>query len=41
MPSAPPVEKMAASIGQMVLREGGKEVAGEDIRLDKEGVTYG
>lgn len=42
MPSAPLPERMRSGIGQMVVREDGKVVAGQDIRLDKqEGATYG
>lgn len=42
MPSAPLPEYLRGSIGQMILREGGKIVAGEDIRVEKEtGASYG
>lgn len=41
MPSAPPPEYLKGAIGQMILREDGKEIGGEDIRLEKEGATYG
>jgi hypothetical protein len=42
MPSAPPTEFSTASRGQILLREDGKTIAGEDIRLEKtEGVSYG
>ncbi len=41
MPSAPPPEFHRASFGQMQLRADGEVVTGQDIRLEKEGVTYG
>lgn len=41
MPSAPPAELMRSSMGHMELRVDGKTVAGEDIRLEKEGASYG
>ena len=42
MPSAQPRELSSASHGQILLRENGKVVGGEDIRLEKqEGVSYG
>lgn len=40
MPAAPEKEHYAASHGQLLLREGGKAVAGEDIRFEKQGATY-
>lgn len=42
MPSAPDPEKLAGTYGQMVLREDGKEVGGEEIKIEADaGVTYG
>jgi hypothetical protein len=41
MPSAPPPELMRASVGRMELRADGQPIAGEDIRLETEGVSYG
>ncbi len=41
MPSAPPKEFHKASYGQVLLREDGKAIGGEDIRLPQEGVSYG
>jgi len=41
MPSAPPTEYMRSSMGHMELRVDGQTVAGEDIRIEKEGATYG
>jgi hypothetical protein len=41
MPSAPPPDYLKGAIGQMILKEAGKVIAGEDIRLEDEGVTYG
>lgn len=40
MPAAPLPEYLKGSVGQMILKEGGKVIAGEDIRVEKEGVTY-
>jgi hypothetical protein len=40
MPSAPPAEFHAASFGRLELRADGKPMAGEDLRIEKEGVTY-
>lgn len=40
MPSSPPVEYHRTSFGHMELRANGEAIAGEDIRLEKEGVTY-
>lgn len=41
MPSAPEPEKMNHAIGEMKLMADGQLVKGEEIRLEKEGVTYG
>jgi len=41
MPSAPPKEYHRASFGHMELRGDGDLIAAEDIRIEKEGVTYG
>lgn len=41
MPSAPPAEYLRSSVGRMELRVDGVSVAGEDIRLEKEGASYG
>lgn len=41
MPSAPPTEFYKPSFGRMVLNADGKPLAEEDIRVEKEGVTYG
>lgn len=41
MPSKPPTEYFKSSHGQMLLRADGVPIAGEDIRVEKEGVTYG
>ena len=41
MPSAPPKGYHKASYGQVLLREDGKAIGGEEIRLPKEGVSYG
>lgn len=41
MPSAPPPEYLRGAIGQMILKEAGEKIHGEDIRVEKEGVTYG
>lgn len=41
MPSAPPKEFYRASHGQLLLRADGQDMAAEDIRVEKEGVTYG
>lgn len=40
MPSAPPTEFYRTSHGQMILRADGKPIAGEDIRVEKEGASY-
>lgn len=41
MPSAPPVEYHKASYGSMVMRENGVPFAQEEIRVEKQGPTYG
>lgn len=41
MPSAPPVEARPGSFGQMILSADGKQIAGEDLRDDDRGVSYG
>lgn len=41
MPSAPPTEYYAASHGQMLLRADGVPLASEEIRIEKQGATYG
>ena len=41
MPSAPMPEFKPGSYGQMVFLEEGKPIAGEDLREEVEGVTYG
>jgi hypothetical protein len=41
MPSAPPATYLSGSYGRMELRADGKAIAGEDIRLEAEGATYG
>jgi hypothetical protein len=41
MPSAPPVEYHQAGFGRMELRADGQLLAEEDVRVEKEGVTYG
>ena len=41
MPSAPPTEYMHGSMGHMQLRVDGQTVAGEEIRIEKEGASYG
>jgi hypothetical protein len=40
MPSAPAPEFHAPSFGQIQLYEDGKPIASEEIRVEKEGVTY-
>lgn len=40
MPSAPPAEHYRSSFGRMELRADGHILAAEDIRLEKEGVSY-
>jgi len=41
MPSAPPKEHYKASYGNLVLRADGQAMAGEEIKLEKQGATYG
>lgn len=41
MPSAPPAEYLRSAVGRMELRVDGQAVAGEDIRIEKEGASYG
>lgn len=41
MPSAPPAEQYAGSFGRLVLHADGDLILEDDVRLDKEGVTYG
>jgi len=41
MPSAPPTEYYSASHGQMLLRADGVPLAAEEIRIEKQGATYG
>ena len=41
MPSSPPVEYHRASFGNMELRADGEVIASEDIRIEKDGATYG
>lgn len=41
MPSAPDPEFKPGAYGQLVLREDGKPIAGEDMRQEVEGVAYG
>lgn len=41
MPSAPPKEYVKGSFGTMLLMADGKPMAGDDIRIEQEGVTYG
>lgn len=40
MPSSPPQEFYKTSFGSMILRADGQEIAGDEIRLEKEGTTY-
>ncbi len=40
MPSAPLPEYLKGSVGQMILKADGKAVAGEDIRIEREGAQY-
>ncbi len=40
MPTKPPAEYHSASFGRMELSADGQAIAGEDIRIDKEGATY-
>lgn len=41
MPSAPPVEYHRASYGHLTVREDGKPIVQQDIRVEQDGVTYG
>lgn len=41
MPSAPPAEFHRGSFGQMTLRADGQVLAQQDIRIEREGATYG
>lgn len=41
MPAAPPAEYLRGSVGSMELRADGQTIAGEDIRIEREGATYG
>jgi hypothetical protein len=41
MPSSPPKEYHRANFGHMELRADGDLIAAEDIRMEKEGATYG
>ena len=41
MPSAPPKEYYRSSFGTMELRADGQTIAGEDIRIEKDGAMYG
>lgn len=41
MPAKPPTEFHRASFGRMELRADGQTLAEEDIKVEKEGVTYG
>ena len=40
MPSAPEAEFIKAAVGEMKLMADGRQIAGQDIRLQKEGATY-
>ena len=40
MPSSPPVEYHSAAVGSILLREQGKVIAAEDIRIAKSGAKY-
>ena len=40
MPSAPPKEYHRASFGNLLLKADGKPIASEEIRVEKEGMTY-
>ena len=40
MPSAPEAEFIKAAIGEMKLMADGRQIAGQDIRLEQEGATY-
>lgn len=41
MPSSPPKDYVRGSFGTMALMADGVQVAGEDIRFEEEGATYG
>jgi len=41
MPSAPPPEYVSGNFGHSILSADGKVVAEQDIRVEREGVTYG
>ena len=41
MPSAPPKDYVRGSFGTMALMADGTQIAGEDIRFEEEGATYG
>lgn len=41
MPSSPPAEYYRPSFGSMELRADGEVIAAEDIRIEKDGATYG
>ena len=41
MPSAPPAEFHRGSFGEMTLRADGQVLAQQDIRIEREGATYG
>lgn len=41
MPSAPPAEYLRGSFGHMELRADGQLIAGQDVRIEREGVSYG
>jgi hypothetical protein len=41
MPSTPPAEYHRASFGHMELRADGQVLAADDIRIEKEGASYG
>lgn len=40
MPSSPPTEYYGSSFGSLELRADGKAIAGDEIRVEKEGVSY-
>lgn len=41
MPSAPPDQFLKGSIGSMILRADGKEIAAEEVRIQDKGASYG
>lgn len=41
MPSSPPKDYVRGSFGTMALMADGTQIAGEDIRFEEEGATYG